>query len=96
MAATLADDTTRAWELDGGREVLYLEHTSKVLELQFRPDGAMLATVGEDWRARLVDVDEASEPCVLEHRALGLAFSPDSRILATGTDAIVLWGPDPS
>ena len=94
IAATLADDTIRAWEVDSSREVMCVEHPSEVRQLLFRPDGAMLATVDKGWQVRLVDVDEASEPCILDHGALSLAFSPDSRMLATGADAIVLWGPD--
>ena len=96
LAATLTDGTIRAWELDGGDEVLSVKHPPEVLKLVFRADGAMLATIGTDWRARLVDVDEASEPLTLDHLALDLAFSSEDRMLATGGDSVVLWGPDPT
>ena len=94
LAAVLTDGTLRAWELDGGREVVKVDHSPKVRQLLFRPDGAQIGTLGEDLMARLVWTDDPdARPQDLE-RAYALAFSPDSRWVATGGNAIVLWGPD--
>jgi WD40 repeat protein len=97
MAATLKDGTLCVWEIDAGREVLHEPEppSRETRQLLFRPDGAMVATLDRFGGARLFDIDDPGPPFVLpDHAALHLAFSPDSGLLATGGDAIVLWGPD--
>ena len=44
IATGSTDGTARIWELDGGRELARLPHSSAVLGVRFSPDGRFLAT----------------------------------------------------
>jgi len=64
--------------------------------ITFSPDGKLLATAADDYRARIWDVDTGElKHELIEHdlHAIQVAFSPDSKILATaGHDKTVkLW-----
>ncbi len=62
-------------------------HADWVRAVAFRPDGAQLATAGDDQRIRLWDVPAGRTPVVLPGTMAGirtLSFSPDGRRLAVG------------
>ncbi len=68
------DDLTKSGQLDGLRD------------LQFSPDGSLLAAADVDFRVHLIDVQSGSVQQKLAGHTevvLGLAFSPDGKVLAT-------------
>jgi WD40 repeat protein len=87
------DNAAPLWDLATGQEVHRFESESEVRSVAFSPDGHLVATSDYYYAGRIWDL--ATEK---EIRRLGkgyfftIAFSPDSRYLATGSaDATVLW-----
>ncbi len=76
--------------------VIQSGHTREYLRAEFSPDGQLLATfVGEDQMVKLWDVGTGKELRTFRHDAIVnvIAFSPDSRTLASGdrNSVITLW-----
>jgi WD40 repeat protein len=92
-----ADHAARAWELNSGREVLYLPHETAVNGVAFSPDGRYLATAARNGVARLWEMASGRQVAAMAHdKPLnGLAFSPDGRYLATASNdhTVRLWVP---
>jgi WD40 repeat protein len=74
-------------------------HTDAVRGVAFSPDGALLATTGDDATVRLWDVATGQphgQPLTGHTDAVtGVAFSPDGRLLATASNdrTVRLWNP---
>lgn len=83
------------WDLATGTKVAtWAAHPSQVCALAFSPDGAVLASAGEDWVVKLWDVTTRRELATLDEHALRprgtsaagiteLSFSPDGRHLVS-------------
>jgi WD40 repeat protein len=73
-------------------------HTNTVQDVEFSPDGTLLATASWDNTSRLVAVAESysiSQPLAGHKDAVnGVAFSPDGKLLATASADMTarLWG----
>ncbi len=89
LAAGGIDGTVRVWELDGKKQKegrVQREHKSWVNALAYRPDGEGLVSVSSDneiWFNPGIGKLIILRPNLAEVRSV--AFSPDSKLLATGT-----------
>jgi WD40 repeat protein len=84
----------RFYSLPEGREIARLQASAHTL--QFSPDGRYFATASWGGKAKLWNAATMKEiPLADDDRNFGggpnVAFSPDSRILATGASKLKLW-----
>jgi WD40 repeat protein len=91
----MIERTVVVWELPSGKELARLR-PHHVLNLDFSPDGTVLATASGDNTCKLFDLRTGREIATLRGQLLALfsvAFSPDGRRLATGTGGydILIW-----
>lgn len=83
--ATLEGHTVRVWDLATKRLLLTLK--DYVSGMAFSPDGSRLATVSDARVVKLWDV-RTGEPIVTLPGTRTIVFSPDGRLLATGSTSL--------
>jgi WD40 repeat protein len=83
------------WNVATGTVTARLEgHQRPIFSLAFSPDGMLLASGSIDNTIRLWDPATGKEVCRLGKRADVVTFSPNGKMLATGSDRTVwLWDP---
>jgi WD40 repeat protein len=98
VAAVAADERLHVWDAASGRHVYEKPGVSLLSPVVFTPDGRHLAADLSDETIRVWDVDTGAESLVLPgagNRIGVMAYSPDGRRLATGSQfpqsAVVLW-----
>ena len=106
LASGSWDKTIKLWDVNTGKEIHTLKgHTLQVSAVAFSPQEQLLASASFDrtirlWRMKAITESEGEIqncPCdtLLDHTraVLAIAFSPDSKILSTGSDdnTIKLW-----
>jgi WD40 repeat protein len=88
LASTSRDSTVRVWDPTTGQEKLRLEsHNKRISTIVFSPDGKPSASALYNDTIRQWALDTGQLCAVLEHEApvLSMAFSPESRRLASNT-----------
>ena len=90
------DGTIKLWDIEAHEVIAALDgHQDQVNDVIYSPNGALIASVSADETVRLWDA-AAFEPLAVFEQGTPVwrcAFSPDSRVLASGsmTGAIKLW-----
>jgi WD40 repeat protein len=90
LATGSVDHTLKLWRVAASQEAETLKgHTERIWRLTFSHDSKTLATASYDHTVRLWDVATGRAATLKGFRQVvsGVAFSPDDRILATGTGA---------
>jgi serine/threonine protein kinase len=88
VGSASVDTTVRLWNVDTGAVINILKgHRKSVQTVVFSPDGTKIASGSYDHTARVWDVATGRQLAVLDHDhpVLCLAFSPDSKTLATAS-----------
>ena len=95
------DGAVKVWNSRTGKVIQTLEnaHTDAVVSVVFHPDGKHLASRGTDRKVKVWDLTTGqavfTEPCNAIRKfgtAYTVAFSPDGRQLATGSEGVVrVW-----
>jgi WD40 repeat protein len=93
----MTEQTVLVWDVASGKELARFQpHRDGVFDLDFSPDGTVLATASGDNTSKLFDLRTRHEITTLRGQLMALfsvCFSPDGRRLATGTggDEILIW-----
>jgi WD40 repeat protein len=83
------DPAIRLWDVATGKETARLAgHSGIVFRIAYSPNGKLLASASADRTVKLWDVAAGKEVASYQHEAVPccLAFSPDGKTLAVGTD----------
>lgn len=97
LASGSLDGTLYLWDVDSGKVRDTLKGRvdgGRLRALAFSPDGMILASRDSDKSIKLWEVKTGKEQATLEATTSGtpcLAFSPDGKTLATGSEQINLW-----
>src|SRR5262249_6754720 len=102
FASAGGDGTIKIWKSRTGERIQTIPgaHADSVVSVALHPDGKHLASRGADGKVRVWDLtatDHAvwTEPCDTVRKfgtAYTIAFSPDGRLLAAGTEGVVkVW-----
>ncbi|MDX1377350.1 MAG: TIR domain-containing protein [Anaerolineales bacterium] len=92
------DVTASIWDVESGDEIFQLAGHDEywVADIEFSPDGSLIATGGGDWNVRLWNADTGSLRTFLpghEDSVTSVAFNSDGTRLVSGSDddTAVLW-----
>lgn len=98
MLASGSESILTLWDLSSGGRPTILQHSDRVLNVCFSPDGHTLAVATSQGTTRLLDTHTCQWGREFRNQEdldaiLSVAFSPDARLLATaGTDRVIrLW-----